>query len=194
MKLTEREQRALDFISASCASGVNPTVKEVQVAVKKISFGTAHGILEHLRAHGHIDWIDGKKRSIHPTGSGKQAVRPTPLYLIQERIAWPPSKWKASDGVWLDPKMFNLESTENFIVVQAGTLWAPANFPVTPGEKFVVGPDIFPAGGMGFVHRQGRLEAEKVFAPGGAIFRVQGTGQPIAKKDFLGAVVARVST
>jgi len=182
MKLTDREERALEFIRASCAGGLNPSVKSVQAVLTKISFGTAHNILIRLRDAGLVDWIDGQQRTLHPTGAGKQAVRPTPLYRIQKEIDWPLGRWKPSDGVWLDPKMFNLKSTENHIVIQAGTLWAPANFPVVAGEKFIVslcGPSM--DGGLAFVRRGRALEAERVFSDFAGEFHVKGTGRHVAR-------------
>ena len=195
MKLTDREARALEFIRASCAGGLNPSVTSVKAVLTKISFGTAHNILCRLREAGLVDWIDGQQRTLHPTGAGKQAVRPTPLYRIQGEIVWPLSRWKPSDGVWLDPKMFNLKSTEKHIVIQAGTLWAPEGFPVFPGEKFVValrGPSL--DGELSFFQRVGRLEAATVFSDLKGSFRVKGKGTPIASADFLGVIVSRVSS
>ena len=195
MKLTDEEARALEFVRASCASGLNPSVKSVKTVLTKISFGTAHNILCRLREAGLVDWIDGQQRTLHPTGAAKQAVRPTPLYRIQDKIAWPLKNWKPSDGVWLDPKMFNLKSTEKCIVIQAGTLWAPERFSVFPGEKFVValrGPSL--EGELSFFQRGGRLEAATVFSDLKGSFRVKGKGTPIASGEFLGVIVARVSS
>ena len=195
MKLTDREARALEFIRASCAGGLNPSVTSVKAVLTKISFGTAHNILCRLREAGLVDWIDGQQRTLHPTGAAKQAVRPTPLYRIQAEVVWPLKNWKPSDGVWLDPKMFNLKSTEKCIVIQAGTLWAPQGFPVAPGEKFVValrGPSL--DGELSFFQRVGRLEAATVFSDLKGSFRVKGKGTPIASADFLGVIVSRVSS
>ncbi len=193
MKLTVDETRALDFIRASSVAGTNTTVRGVQT-VLKASYGKAHYILCHLRDAGLIDWIDGQRRSMHPTGIGKQSVRPTSIFRIQETIDWPRSKWKPYDGVWLDPKLFNLKSDEKYIVLQAGTLWSPHHFPVKPAEKFVVCiSNKYPDGKMSFIRRAGRLEAENVVWGVDVGLRIKKTGQPIANEDFLGVIVSRLS-
>ena len=190
--MTPEVRDALDFITVQAASGVCASLDEVQAALNKKSRSHTLLVLRRMKEAGLIDWETGQQRTLRPAKKGKSRLLVARRYLVGEKVKWPLGKWSAVDSHWLDPKMFNLSPAQKYIVLEAGSLWAPKNIQVTKGEKLVVAVGLkFPADGTSFVHRKGQLEAEKVFLAERGIFRVEGTGQVVEKADYLGGIVAR---
>ena len=84
MKLTEKQQQILDFISAKIEEqGYPPSVREICSAVGLKSTSTVHGYLDRLQKKGFIQKDASKTRAIRITNDSRvkkfSSIKPSPV-------------------------------------------------------------------------------------------------------------------